>query len=155
MARLARSFAAAADLQVNVKRRLSLSRHSHRECQTVAHGRGEASRSVVRRRKGLATMAYALTGIVVMATVVGSLTRISAWALPIGLAQPTPASSAAISSIAAASPRDRGFLLGVPALRFSMRHAQHLIRGLLSEESIASQLLWLAVRTRSNSCWSC
>jgi hypothetical protein len=49
-------------------------------------------------------MAYALIGIVVIATAVGSFTRISAWALPIGLTAPTPASSVTESSIAAASP---------------------------------------------------
>jgi hypothetical protein len=91
-------------LQVNVKRRLSLPRHSHRNAKRLPQVEVKLHDRSVRRRKGLATMAYALTGIVVMATVVGSLTRISAWALPIGLAQPTPASSVAISSIAAASP---------------------------------------------------
>jgi hypothetical protein len=91
-------------LQVNVKRRLSLPRHSHRNARRLPQVEVKLHDRSVRRRKGLATMAYALIGIVVMATVVGSLTRISAWALPIGLAQPTPASSVAISSIAAASP---------------------------------------------------
>jgi hypothetical protein len=49
-------------------------------------------------------MAYALIGIVVIATAAGSLTRISAWALPIGLTQPAPALSDAAASIVAASP---------------------------------------------------
>jgi len=49
-------------------------------------------------------VAYALIGIVAIATAVGSLTRISAWALPIGLTQPAPALSVAVASIAAASP---------------------------------------------------
>jgi heme A synthase len=91
-------------LQVNVKRRLSLPRHSHRNAKRLPQVEVKLHDRPARRQKGLATMAYALIGIVVVATVVGSLTRISAWALPIGLAQPTPASSAAISSIAAASP---------------------------------------------------
>jgi hypothetical protein len=89
---------------INVKRRLSLPRHSHRTATRLPQVEVKLHDRSVRRRKGLATMAYALIGIVVMATVVGSLTRISAWALPIGLAQPTPASSVEISSIAAASP---------------------------------------------------
>jgi hypothetical protein len=58
----------------------------------------------VRRQKTLATLAYALIGLVVIGTAVGSLTRISAWALPIGSTGPTPPSSVAELSIAATSP---------------------------------------------------
>jgi hypothetical protein len=90
-------------LQVNVKRRLPLPRHSHRTAKRLPQVEVKLHDRSVRRRKGLATMAYALIGIVVMATAAGSLTRISAWALPIGLTAPTPASSVTESSIAAAS----------------------------------------------------
>jgi hypothetical protein len=90
--------------QVNVKRRLILPRHGQRSVKRSAPGEVKLLDRPVRRRKSLAPMAYALIGIVVIATAVGSLTRISAWALPIGLTGPTPPSSVAESSIAAASP---------------------------------------------------
>jgi hypothetical protein len=54
-------------------------------------------------------MAYALTGIVIMATVVGSLTRISAWALPIGSTEPAPQSSVAAVSPARTENSCKGF----------------------------------------------
>jgi hypothetical protein len=91
-------------LQVNSKRRLSLPRRGHRIAKRLPPAAVKLLDRPVRRRKSLAAMAYALIGIVVIATAVGSLTRISAWALPIGLTAPTSASSVAKSSIAAASP---------------------------------------------------
>jgi hypothetical protein len=90
--------------QVNTRGRLALPRRGHRSAKRPSHREVKLVDRPVHRRKTLATMAYALIGIVVVATAVGSLTRISAWALPIGSTQPAPASFAAISSIAAASP---------------------------------------------------
>jgi hypothetical protein len=90
--------------KVNARGRLAPPRRGHRSAKLPSPGEVKHLDRPVGRRKTLATMAYALIGIVVMATVVGSLTRISAWALPIGPAEPTPASSVAISSSAAASP---------------------------------------------------
>jgi hypothetical protein len=90
--------------QVNTRGRLALPRRGHRSPMRLSPGEVKLLDRPVRRRKGLATMGYALIGIVVIATAVGSLTRISAWALPIGLTQPTPPSSVAVSSFAAASP---------------------------------------------------
>jgi hypothetical protein len=83
--------------------RLALPRRGHRSAMRLSPAEVKLLARPVRRRKSLATMGYALIGIVVIATAVGSLTRISAWALPIGLTQPTPASSVAEVSVAAAS----------------------------------------------------
>ncbi|HTC03748.1 MAG TPA: hypothetical protein VK749_10130 [Xanthobacteraceae bacterium] len=80
--------------QVNTRGRLALPRRGHRKLSSP--GEVKHLDRPVRRRKTLATMGYALIGIAVVATVVGSLTRISAWALPIGL--PTPPSSVAAVS---------------------------------------------------------
>ena len=91
-------------LQVNTRGRLVLPRRAHRSARLPFPGDVKHLDRPVRRRKTSATVAYALIGIVVMATAVGSLTRISAWALPIGLTQPARASSVAVASIAAASP---------------------------------------------------
>ena len=96
-------------LQVNTKRRLALPRRGHRIAKLPSPGEVKHLDRPVRRRKTLATVAYALVGIVVIATAVGSLTRISASALPIGLTQPASASSVAISSIAAANPSRTGY----------------------------------------------
>jgi hypothetical protein len=57
----------------------------------------------VRRAKSITAMACALIGIVVVAAAASSLTRISAWALPIGLTAPTPAAAVSETAIAAAS----------------------------------------------------
>jgi hypothetical protein len=84
-------------LKINTRGRLALPRRGHRNAKLPSPGEVKHLDRPVRPRKTLATMGYALIGIAVVATVVGSLTRISAWALPIGL--PTPP-----SSVAAASP---------------------------------------------------
>ena len=89
--------------QVNTRGRLALPRRGHRSAMRPSAGEVKLLDRPVRRRKSLATMGYALIGVVVIATAVGSLTRISAWALPIGLTQSTPPSSVAEVSIAAAS----------------------------------------------------
>ena len=96
-------------LQVNVKRRLSLPRHSHRNAKRLPPVEVKLHDRSVRRRNGLATIAYALTGIVVMAMVVGSLTRISAWALPIGSTEPAPQSSVAAVNPARTEDSCKGF----------------------------------------------
>ncbi len=90
-------------LQVNTRGRLALPRRGHQSARLASPAEVKHLDRPVRRRKTFATVAYALIGIVVIATAVGSLTRISAWALPIGLTQPTPSSSVAEVSIAAAS----------------------------------------------------
>ena len=84
-------------LKINTRGRLALPRRGHRNAKLPSPGEVKHLDRPVRPRQTLATMGYALIGIAVVATVVGSLTRISAWALPIGL--PTPP-----SSVAAASP---------------------------------------------------
>ena len=91
-------------LQVNTRGRLAIPRRAHRSARLPSRVEVKHLDRPIRRRKALAPMAYALIGIVVIATAVGSLTRISAWALPIGLTQPVPASTVAVASIAAASP---------------------------------------------------
>jgi len=101
-------------LRVNSRGRLGPPRRGHRTASLpsrvevkrveVKHVEIKHLDRPVRRRKALATAAYALIGIVVIATAVGSLTRINAWALPIGLTQPAPASAVAVAAIAAASP---------------------------------------------------
>ncbi len=91
-------------LQVNSRGRLARPRRGHRSARLPSPGDVKHLDRPVRRRKALASVAYALIGMVVVATAVGSLTRISAWALPIGFTQSAPASSVAVSSIAAASP---------------------------------------------------
>jgi hypothetical protein len=91
-------------LRVNTRGRLAMPRHGQRATKRLPPAEVKLLDRPVRRRKSLATMAYALIGIVVIATAIGSLTRISAWALPIGLTQPAPAASVAVSSIAAARP---------------------------------------------------
>ncbi len=101
-------------VQVNGRGRLALPRRAHRSARLpsrveVKHVDVKHLDRPVRRRKALAPMAYALIGMVVIATAVGSLTRISAWALPIGLTEPAPASSDAVASISAASPSRTGY----------------------------------------------
>ena len=49
----------------------------------------------------MTAMACALVGIVVVAAAASSLTRISAWALPIGLTAPTPAAAVSETAFAA------------------------------------------------------
>ena len=133
-------------LKINTRGRLALPRRGHRNAKLPSPGEVKHLDRPVRPRKTLATMGYALIGIAVVATVVGSLTRISAWALPIGLSRrhhpPSPPRA----------PREARTPVRTSAPRFSIRNVQHLIGSLPSAEPIASQLLWLAVRTRSNNC---
>ena len=89
--------------RVNTRGRSALPRRGHRTAKRLPPAAVRRPDRPVRRPKIFTTMAYALVGLVVVATAVGSLTRISAWALPIGSTAPTPPSSVAISSVAAAS----------------------------------------------------
>src|SRR5271169_4130557 len=91
-------------LQVNTRGRLALPRRGHRAAKRLPPAEVKLLDRPVRRRKSLAAMGYVLVGMVVVATAVGSLTLISARALPIGLTGSTPASPVAESSVAAASP---------------------------------------------------
>jgi hypothetical protein len=95
-------------LRINSKRRLAPPRRGHRTAKRLPPAAVKLLDRPVRRRKSLAAMGYLLVGMVVVATAVGSLTLISARALPIGLTGPTPASSVAESSIAAANPSRAG-----------------------------------------------
>jgi hypothetical protein len=90
-------------LQVNTSRRLALPHRGHRTAKRLPPAEVKLLARPVRRRKSLATMAYALIGVVVVAAAASSLTRISAWALPIGLTAPTPAASVSETAIADAS----------------------------------------------------
>jgi hypothetical protein len=83
-------------LKVNTRGRLALPRRGHRNAKLPSPEEVKHLDRPARPRRTLATMGYALIGIAVVAMVVGSLTRISAWALPIGL--PTPPSSVAAVS---------------------------------------------------------
>jgi hypothetical protein len=89
--------------QVDGKRRLALPHRRHQTAKLSPPAELKPLDRPVRLRKSLAAMAYVLIGMVVTATVVGSLTRISAWALPIGLTVPAPPSAVGESSIAAVS----------------------------------------------------
>src|SRR5579862_3851241 len=91
-------------LRVNSRGRLGTPRHGQQVTKRLPPAEVKLLDRPVRQRKSRATMAYALIGIVVIAIAAGSLTRISAWALPIGLTAPTPATSVTVSSVAAASP---------------------------------------------------
>jgi hypothetical protein len=89
--------------QINIRGRLTLPHRDHRSAKRSSPGAVKLADRPVRRRQSLATIGYALIGIVVVATAVGSLTRISAWALPVGLTAP-PSAIAVSSTAAAASP---------------------------------------------------
>src|SRR5580704_3802844 len=120
-------------LRVNTRGRSALPRRGHRTAKRLRPAEVKRPDRPVRRPKILTTMTYALVGIVVVATAVGSLTRISAWALPIGSTAPTPhrPSPPRASRQPTTSARNS-------APRFSTRHVRHLIRGLPFEEAIAS-----------------
>ena len=87
---------------VNTRGRLALPHRGHRSAKRPSPAEAKLVDRPVRRRKSLAAVGYALIGIVVVAAAVGSLSRISAWALPIGLTAPPP-SAVAVSSTAAAT----------------------------------------------------
>jgi hypothetical protein len=95
--------------QVNSKGRLAVQRRGHRAVKRSPPAEVKLLDRSVGLRKNLATTAYVLIGIVITATVVGSLTRISAWALPIGSTEPAPQSSVAAVSATRAEDSCKGF----------------------------------------------
>ena len=82
--------------------RLALPQRGHRSAKQSTLAAVKLPDRPVRRAKSITAMACALIGIVVVAAAASSLTRISAWALPIGLTAPTPAASVSETAIAAA-----------------------------------------------------
>jgi hypothetical protein len=89
-------------LKVNTRGRLALPQRGHRSAKQSTPAKVKLPDRPVRRAKSITAMACALIGIVVVAAAASSLTRISAWALPIGLTAPTPAASVSETAIAAA-----------------------------------------------------
>ena len=89
-------------LQVNTRGRLALPQRGHRRAKQSTLTEVRLPDRPVRRAKSITAMACALIGIVVVAAAASSLTRISAWALPIGLTAPTPAAAGSEIVIAAA-----------------------------------------------------
>jgi len=96
-------------LQVNTRGRLALQRRGHRTVMRSPPAEVKHLDRSVGLRKYLATTAYVLIGIVITATVVGSLTRISAWALPIGSTEPAAQSSVAAVSATRTEDTCKGF----------------------------------------------
>jgi hypothetical protein len=88
--------------QVNTKGRLALPYRGHRSAKQSTPTEVKLLHRPVRRAKSITAMACALIGIVVVAAAAASFTRISAWALPIGLTAPTPVSAVGETVIAAA-----------------------------------------------------
>ena len=89
-------------LQVNTRSRLARPQRGHRIAKQSTPREVKLPDRPVRRAKSITAMACALIGIVVVAAAASSLTRISAWALPIGLTAPTPAAAVSETAIAAA-----------------------------------------------------
>jgi hypothetical protein len=95
--------------QVNTKGRLALQRRGHWTVKRSPPAEVKHLDRSLGLRKNLATTAYVLIGIVITATVVGSLTRISAWALPIGSTEPAPQSSVVAVSLTRTEDSCKGF----------------------------------------------
>jgi hypothetical protein len=89
--------------QINTRSRLAVPRRGHRRAKQSLPTAVKLPDRPGRRPKYLSTVACALIGIVVIAMAAGSLTRISAWALPVGLIAPTTAAAVSETAIAAAS----------------------------------------------------
>jgi hypothetical protein len=89
-------------LKVNTRGRLALPQRGHRSAKQSTPTAVKLPDRPVRRAKSITAMACALIGIVGVAAAASSLTRISAWALPIGLTAPTPAAAVSETAIAAA-----------------------------------------------------
>jgi hypothetical protein len=89
-------------LQINTRGRSALPRRGHRATRRLPAAEVKLLARPVRRPKNLRAVAYALIGIVVTAAAASSLTRISAWALPIGLTAPTPVAAVSETAISAA-----------------------------------------------------
>ena len=100
--------------KLNTRGRLALPQRGHRSAKQSTPTEVKLPDRPVRRAKSITAMACALIGIVVVAAAASSLTRISAWALPIGLTAPTPAAAVSETAIAAAGrPAHRELLSGV------------------------------------------
>jgi hypothetical protein len=89
--------------KLNAKGRLTLPHRGHRSAKQSTPTEVKPPDRPVRRAKSMTAMACALIGIVVVAAAAASFTRISAWALPIGLTAPTPAVAVSESAVAVAS----------------------------------------------------
>ena len=89
-------------LQVNRRGRRALPQRGHRSAKQSTPTEVKPPDRPVRRAKSITAMACALIGIVVVAAAASSLTRISAWALPMGLTASTPAAAVSETAIAAA-----------------------------------------------------
>ena len=76
--------------KLNTRARRALPQRGHRSAKQSTSTAVKLPDRPVRRAKSMTAMACALVGIVVVAAAASSLTRISAWALPIGLTAPTP-----------------------------------------------------------------
>jgi hypothetical protein len=119
--------------QVNAKRRLAVPRRGPQAAKRSPAAEMKPLDRSVRLRKNLATMAYVLIGIVITATVVGSLTRISAWALPIGFTESTPPSTLTVSIATMSRPRTadscKDFGSAFLNSACSTRHKRYVARG--------------------------
>src|SRR6202035_5492613 len=89
-------------LQVNTRGRLALPHRRHRGTKRSTPTKVKLPHRPVRRAKSITAMACALIGIVGVAAAASSLTRISAWALPIRLIAPPPAAAVGETAIATA-----------------------------------------------------
>jgi hypothetical protein len=88
-------------LKVNTRGRRVPPQRGHRGAKQSIPTKVKLPDRPVRRAKSMTAMACALIGIVVVAAAASSLTRISAWALPIGSNAPTPAAAVSETVIAA------------------------------------------------------
>jgi len=82
--------------------RLALPRRGHRSAKQSTPAEVKLLHRPVRRPKNLKAVACALIGVVVIAAAAGSLTRISAWALPMGSTAPTAVVAVSETGVAAA-----------------------------------------------------
>jgi hypothetical protein len=82
--------------------RLALPRRGHRSAKQSTSAEVKLLHRPVRRPKNLKAVACALIGLVVIAAAAGSLTRISAWALPMGSTAPTAVVAVSETGVAAA-----------------------------------------------------
>ena len=79
--------------KLTARGRPALPQRGHRSAQQSTPAKVKLPDRPLRRVKSITAVACALTGIVVVAAAASSLTRISAWALPIGLTAPAAAVS--------------------------------------------------------------
>ena len=88
--------------QINTRGRLAVPRRGHRSAKQSTPADVKLLHRPVRRPKNLKAVACALIGLVVIAAAAGSLTRISAWALPMGSTAPTAVVAVSETGVAAA-----------------------------------------------------